>query len=132
MSFNIPLSALYLKKIRDLKIRLEDIEESFTRGHGHGGQKINKTSSTVRLFHRPTGIMVRCQKYREQSKNRIEAYKLLIDKIEERVQWKESERAKEIYKLKKQKRHRSRRAKEKMLEAKHHRSFIKEQRRDVI
>ena len=130
--FRVPLDKKLIEKANSLKIRPADIEEQFVRGSGHGGQKVNKTSSTVLLRHRPTGITVRCQKYREQSKNRLEAYKLLIQKIEEKVHWNESQRAKAIFKLKKQKKRRSRRAKEKMLEAKHRRSDLKEQRRKVI
>lgn len=98
------------------------------RGSGKGGQKINKTSSTVLLRYLPTGIEVRCQKHREQSKNRLSAYKLLILKIEEQVRGRESERAKKIFKLKKQKQKRSKRAKEKMLRHKHRRSEIKKNR----
>jgi protein subunit release factor B len=99
------------------------------RGGGKGGQKINKTSSTVLLRHLPTGIEVRCQKHREQSKNRLSAYKLLILKIDEQVRGRESERAKKIFKLKKQKQKRSKRAKEKMLKYKHRRSEIKKARK---
>ena len=130
--FRVPLDKKLIEKANSLKIRPADIEEQFVRGSGHGGQKVNKTSSTVLLKHRPTGITVRCQQYREQSKNRLAAYKLLIQKIEEKVRWNESQRAKAIFKLKKQKKRRSRRAKEKMLEAKHRRSDLKEQRRKVI
>src|SRR3990167_5615168 len=82
-----------------LVIRPEDIDEHFIRGGGDGGQKINKTASLVQLIHRPTGIEVRCQEYREQSKNRLSAYKLLILKIEEKIKGQKSERNKKIFKL---------------------------------
>ncbi len=47
-----------------------DIEESFVRGSGSGGQKINKTSSCVQLKHIPTGTLVRCQETRSREANR--------------------------------------------------------------
>ncbi|MFM9081896.1 MAG: peptide chain release factor family protein, partial [Opitutaceae bacterium] len=47
-----------------------EVEEAFVRGAGPGGQKINKTSSTVWLRHRPTGVEVRCQRERSQAANR--------------------------------------------------------------
>ncbi len=125
MNFPIDLPEYFLQKAQELQVRPEDIVEYFVRGSGSGGQKINKTSSCVLLRHQPTGIEVRCQKHREQSKNRISAYKLLILKIEEKIKGIESDRAKKIFKLRKQKQKRSRRAKEKMLELKKRRSEIK-------
>lgn len=114
-----------------MKISPDDISEYFIRGGGKGGQKINKTSSCVFLRHEPTGIEVRCQKHREQSKNRISAYKLLVLKVEEAVLGEESEHAKKVFKIRKQKQKRSKRAKEKMLEEKKKRSEIKQTRKLV-
>lgn len=122
---HIKLTPEYIQKAEALNILPSDIEEAFIRGSGKGGQKVNKTANCVWLKHLPTGIEVKVQKHREQSKNRISAYKLLIDKIEERVKGKESKRAQEIFKLRKQKQRRSKRAKEKILEAKKHRGKIK-------
>jgi protein subunit release factor B len=119
------------EKAAMMKISPDDISEYFIRGGGKGGQKINKTSSCVLLRHKPTGIEVRCQKYREQSKNRISAYKLLVLKIEEAVLGEESERAKKIFKIRKQKQKRSKKAKEKILEEKKRRAEIKQTRRPV-
>lgn len=132
MHFPVDLSPPLLSKALSLNIRPEDVEEQFIRGSGHGGQKINKTNSCVLLMHRPTGIEVKCQKHREQSKNRLSAYKLLILKIEEKIRGKESARAKAIFKMRKQKQRRSRKAKEKMLQEKHHRSEIKENRHGLL
>lgn len=132
MNFPVELNDSLLKKAFSLKIFPFDISEQFTRGTGKGGQKVNKTSSTVLLKHIPTGIEVRCQKHREQSKNRLSAYKLLILKIEEIKLGKESDLAKKIFKLKKQKMKRSKRAKEKILEQKKHRSEIKASRKVII
>ncbi len=123
--FPVDLPEIFRKKALELEVRGVDIVEQFVRGGGKGGQKINKTSSTVLLKHLPTGIEVRCQKHREQSKNRLSAYKLLILKIEEKVKGMESERMKRIFKLRKQKRRRSKRAQEKVLQNKKQRGEIK-------
>jgi protein subunit release factor B len=131
MEFPVGLSPAVLAKAVSLGVRADDIAEYFVRGSGKGGQKINKTSSTVLLRHLPTGIEVRCQKYREQSKNRLAAYKLLILKIEEKVKGEESELAKRVFKLRKQKMRRSRKAKAKMIEIKKRRGEIKESRQVI-
>ena len=102
------------------------------RGSGAGGQKINKTSSTVRLRHVPTGTEVRMQKHREQSANRASAWKLMILKLDELKRGKESKLQQKIFKLRKQKQRRSRKAKEKMLQEKHQRAEIKEGRKNII
>jgi len=70
------------ERLSRLHVRREDVDERFIRGGGPGGQKINKTSSTVSLRHRPTGIEVRCQAERSQSANRERAWIELLDKIE--------------------------------------------------
>jgi protein subunit release factor B len=128
MEFPVDLPPNFLEKAHELQILAKDVQESFIRGSGHGGQRVNKTSSTVQLKHEPTGIEARSQRFREQSKNRLDAWKLLILKIEEQIKGKESELARERYKIKKQKKRRSQRAKEKMLSDKHHRATIKEER----
>jgi peptide chain release factor len=128
MPFPIPLSPPLLEKAQRLGIRPEDVTEQFMRGSGAGGQKINKTNSCVLLRHVPTGTEVRCQRHREQSLNRLSAYKLLILKVEEQKLGKQSVIAQKIFKLRKQKKRRSKKAKEKMMEAKRHRSTIKQNR----
>jgi len=59
-----------------------DVEEKFVRGSGPGGQKINKTSSTVVLRHRVTGFEVRCQEERSQTANRALAWERFCEKLE--------------------------------------------------
>jgi protein subunit release factor B len=125
MDFPVDLAPPLLAKAQALGIAAADVSEQFIRGSGAGGQKINKTASCVQLVHHPTGVEVRCQKHREQSKNRLSAWKLLILKIDERKRGRASERAQAIFKLRKQKQRRSKKAKRKMLEAKKHRSDIK-------
>ena len=105
-----------------------DIEERFIRGSGHGGQKINKTSSCVHLLHRPSGIEVKCQADRSQSLNRFIARRELCDRLEGRLLGAESKEQQAREKIRRQKRKRSRRAKEKMLANKAHRGAIKRSR----
>lgn len=71
-----------LARIKRLGIDVKAIEETFTRGSGKGGQKINKTSSCVQLSY--DGLRVRCQRERRRTVNRFLALRLLVDKIEER------------------------------------------------
>lgn len=126
--FPVQLPSPLLAKAHSLGLREEDVEERFIRGTGAGGQKINKTASTVQLIHHPTGIEIRMQRHREQSKNRLSAWKLLVLKLEQRLRGAESEIQRKIFKLRKQKRRRSKRAQEKVLQAKHARGQLKEAR----
>jgi len=98
-----------------LHIREEDIEESFIRSRGKGGQHVNKTSTCVYLRHLPTGTEVKCQEGRSQALNRYCARLLLIKKIDELIRGKESAEQQRIEKIRRQKRKRSKRSKEKML-----------------
>lgn len=61
----------------------KDIIESFLKGSGPGGQKINKTSSAVQLKHIPTGIVVKNQATRSRDQNRKNARRILGEKLEE-------------------------------------------------
>ena len=65
----------------DVDIRPEDIEMQVYRSSGAGGQHINKTSSAVRLIHKPTGIVVACQEERSQFQNREKCMMLLSSKL---------------------------------------------------
>ncbi len=98
-----------------LNIREEDIQETFIRSGGRGGQHVNKTSTCVYLKHIPTGIEVKCQEERSQSLNRYRARVILANKIEQMIKGRQSEEIQRIEKLRRQKRKRSKRAKEKML-----------------
>ncbi len=64
-------------------IRPEDIEMEVYRSSGAGGQKVNKTSSAVRLIHKPTGIVCACQTQRSQLQNREYAMRMLVSKLVE-------------------------------------------------
>ena len=67
----------------DVEIRPEDIEMQVYRSSGAGGQHINKTSSAVRLIHKPTGIVVACQQERSQFQNRETCMRMLRSKLVE-------------------------------------------------
>ena len=66
---------------KDVEIRPEDIEMQVYRSSGAGGQHINKTSSAVRLIHKPTGIVVSCQTQRDQFQNRETCMRMLRSKL---------------------------------------------------
>ena len=96
----------------------EDIEETFVLGSGPGGQKVNKTSSTVRLCHAPSGLTVKCGEGRSREMNRWLARRDLAEKILEKEHAALSVRRQEAERIRRQKRRRSRRQKAKMLDEK--------------
>ncbi|MBR7149611.1 MAG: peptide chain release factor 1 [Oscillospiraceae bacterium] len=67
----------------DVDLRMEDIEMQVYRASGAGGQHVNKTSSAVRLIHKPTGVVVACQEERSQLQNRERCMKMLASKLYE-------------------------------------------------
>lgn len=112
-------------------LREEETEESFLRGSGSGGQKINKTSSCVRLVHLPSGICVKCQATRSLECNRWLARRLLAEKLLEAKKSRESAKTREIEKIRRQKRRKSRRQRARMLADKRMHSEKKAARRRV-
>ena len=119
------------RRLAALGVREADLEESFVRSGGHGGQNVNKVSTCVMLTHRPTGLQVKCQTTRHQAQNRLLAREMLIGKLESRRRAQaEAERARRE-KLRRQKRGRSAAAKRRMLADKSRRADKKDSRRRV-
>ena len=112
-------------RLAALGIREEDLSESFIHAGGKGGQNVNKVATCVVLVHRPTRTSVKCQRERTQGQNRLIARELLAQKIETAREGKASALAQEASRVQRQKRRRSRRAKQKMLANKHARSETK-------
>ena len=112
-----------------LGIREETLAETFILGAGSGGQKLNKTSSCVRLVHPGSGIEIKCQRARSREMNRFLARRELCDRLEERIQGQKSARQQAAEKIRRQKRRRSRRQKEHMLKDKRLHSAKKQLRR---
>ena len=117
--------------MQELGIHESDIREHFIRSSGAGGQNVNKVSTCVALKHIPTGFEVKCQKERSQALNRFLARRLLVEKIERKVLGEKSKKEMQIWKTRKQKKRRSKKAKEKVLENKRLRSGKKEMRKKV-
>ena len=110
--------ARLLRQMRKLGVDESDLEEKFIRGGGPGGQKTNKTSSTVCLRHKPTGIEVRCARERSQSMNRFLARRELCERIAEKIHGEKSRKQQAREKIRRQKRRRSRRQTALMVDAK--------------
>ena len=115
--------------MRRLGVREEELEEWFIRSGGPGGQNVNKVATCVVLRHPPSGLEVRCQQERSQAMNRFLARRILLRKLEERRLGRLSEEAQRIAKIRRQKRKRSKRAKDKLLAIKHRHSHKKSLRR---
>lgn len=105
------------------------LDESFILGGGPGGQKTNKTSNVVRLFHEPSGLSVRCAETRSRETNRWLARRQLAELILEREKGVKSAEQQKREKIRRQKRRRSRRQKQRMLDDKHAHSEKKALRR---
>ena len=129
--FNISQKKELIKRMHQFNIFEKDIEESFIRSSGPGGQNINKVSSCVVLKHKPTDIQVKCQKERSQALNRYRARWMLIEKIEIGKKEKALREKQRIEKERRQKRKRPQYLKEEILIAKRQKSEKKSFRKKI-
>jgi len=114
-----------------LGIRETDLEETFARSRGPGGQHVNKVSTAVTLRHRPSGISVTVQDSRSQAMNRKLARERLLDAIESAEQERRAAEIAEREKARRRKSPRPARLKRKILEEKRKRGKLKEQRAKI-
>jgi peptide chain release factor len=117
------------ERLDALGVLAADVRESFVRGSGAGGQKINKTSSTVVLRHEPSGLEVRCQAERSQARNRELAWAGLCEKFEALVRERRLEQQARAAKQRAAKRGRSTRQKARLVTEKRIRAKVKAGRR---
>ena len=99
------------QRITRLDVDLKQVNEGAVKGHGPGGQKINKSSIGVQLRYAPLALVVTCARERSRAVNRFLALRELVDAIEIRISPETSERLKQHERIRKQKRRRARRAK---------------------
>lgn len=100
-----------LARLERCGIREEDLEETFVRASGPGGQHVNRSATCVYLLHKPTGLEVKMQRERSQSLNRFLARRRLCELMEERLLGHQSSLNQKFEKIRKQKARRKRRAK---------------------
>ena len=118
----------FQERLDALGVLASDVEERFVRGSGPGGQKINKTSSTICVKHRPTGVEVRCQRERSQAANREMAWAELCAKLAERQRAERAAQTHEREQSRRRNRQKSRGQKLRMIQSKKHRAGIKAHR----
>ena len=107
----------------------DDVVESFVRSSGPGGQNVNKVSTCVVLIHKPTGLIIKCQEFRTQFRNRERAWEMLSQALTEKEERLRLSRQARREKVRRQNRKRSLPAKERMLQNKKKNSSKKQNRK---
>lgn len=118
-------------RLRQCGIQPGDIEESFTRSPGPGGQHVNKVETRVRLVHRPSGVQVTASAHRSRVANRRAAWERLAEKFEALREARRQERAARRSRQRAQAARRSPSTKRKMVEGKRRRAETKKLRGKV-
>lgn len=106
------------ERMNTLHIAEKGLIEKFILGGGSGGQKLQKTASTVYLKHLPTGLEIKCQESRSREDNRYFARMRLCEKLQTVYSNEKTKEQKCIEKIKRQKKRRSRKSRQKMIDGK--------------
>jgi peptide chain release factor len=101
-----------INRMKALELTEADLEESFVKSGGKGGQNVNKVSTAVVLKHKKSGIEIKCSIYRTQGLNRYKARAILCEKLENKLLAIEPR----FEKIKKQKQKKSQKQRKKVLE----------------
>ena len=116
------------ERMARLRIVPADLEETFARSSGPGGQHVNKVATAVTLKHLPSGVAVTVQDSRSQARNRTLALERLLDALEERAEGARRRARAEAGRERRRNSPRPTRLKKKILESKRKRSLLKKLR----
>lgn len=118
----------FAARLARLGLRADDIEESFARSSGPGGQHVNKVSTAVTLRHAPSGVAVTVQDSRSQAMNRQIARERLLQTLEEARRAEKAAQRSDQEKIRRQNRPRPRGVKRRMVDNKKKRGVVKKLR----